>query len=154
MLARDLALVRLTGAPMHFLHLSTAGLARDGAGGQGRRPPRHRRGHASSPRPKRRRRGGLRPGLQGQSAASERLGRGGASGQVFASGVIDAIATDHAPHAPERKEEPFDEAPAGMLGLETALAVAYGACVRGPGRDGGRRGRRLGAAGDGGGHVA
>jgi dihydroorotase len=50
-----------------------------------------------------------------------------------ASGVIDAIATDHAPHAPERKEEPFDEAPAGMLGLETALAVAYGALCLEPG---------------------
>src|SRR5207245_10513180 len=36
----------------------------------------------------------------------------------------DAIATDHAPHAQEEKEAPFDEAPPGMLGLETALAVA------------------------------
>ena len=50
------------------------------------------------------------------------------------SGVIDAIATDHAPHAPERKEEPFDEAPSGMLGLETALAVAYGALCLAPGQ--------------------
>jgi dihydroorotase len=39
-------------------------------------------------------------------------------------GTIDAIATDHAPHAQELKEEPFDLAPPGMLGLETALPLA------------------------------
>jgi dihydroorotase len=39
-------------------------------------------------------------------------------------GTVDAIATDHAPHAPELKEMPFDQAPPGMLGLETALALA------------------------------
>jgi dihydroorotase len=42
----------------------------------------------------------------------------------LADGTIDAIATDHAPHAPETKERPFEEAPPGMLGLETALALA------------------------------
>jgi dihydroorotase len=42
----------------------------------------------------------------------------------LADGAIDAIATDHAPHAQEAKEQPFDEAPPGMLGLETALALA------------------------------
>ncbi|MGH9048951.1 MAG: amidohydrolase family protein, partial [Acidimicrobiia bacterium] len=41
----------------------------------------------------------------------------------LADGTIDAIATDHAPHAPETKECPFEEAPPGMLGLETALAL-------------------------------
>jgi dihydroorotase len=41
----------------------------------------------------------------------------------LADGTIDAIATDHAPHTPESKEQPFEEAPPGMLGLETALAV-------------------------------
>ena len=39
-------------------------------------------------------------------------------------GTIDAIATDHAPHAPHLKEQPLDAAPPGMLGLETALALA------------------------------
>ncbi|MDQ4133406.1 MAG: dihydroorotase [Actinomycetota bacterium] len=42
----------------------------------------------------------------------------------LADGTVDAIATDHAPHAPEDKELPFDQAPPGMLGLETALALA------------------------------
>ncbi len=43
---------------------------------------------------------------------------------ALADGTLDAIATDHAPHAPEEKELPFDQAPPGMLGLETALALA------------------------------
>ncbi len=38
-------------------------------------------------------------------------------------GTIDAIATDHAPHSPREKEKPLEEAPSGMVGLETALAV-------------------------------
>jgi len=39
-------------------------------------------------------------------------------------GTIDAIATDHAPHTRQAKERPFSSAPAGMLGLETAFALA------------------------------
>lgn len=39
-------------------------------------------------------------------------------------GTIDAIATDHAPHSQQHKELPFDQAPCGMLGLETALSLA------------------------------
>lgn len=38
-------------------------------------------------------------------------------------GTIDAIATDHAPHSAEEKAHPLEEAPSGMVGLETALAV-------------------------------
>src|SRR5439155_13821281 len=38
-------------------------------------------------------------------------------------GTIDAVATDHAPHAPEEKEQEFDQASPGTTGLETALAV-------------------------------
>jgi dihydroorotase len=41
----------------------------------------------------------------------------------LAEGTIDAIATDHAPHPPEMKEQEWGQAPCGMLGLETALAV-------------------------------
>ncbi|MET0580277.1 MAG: amidohydrolase family protein, partial [Ilumatobacteraceae bacterium] len=44
----------------------------------------------------------------------------------LADGTIDAIATDHAPHPVEDKERPIDDAPPGMLGLETALGVALG----------------------------
>jgi dihydroorotase len=42
---------------------------------------------------------------------------------AVADGTIDAIATDHAPHAVEEKDLEFDLAPPGTIGLETALAV-------------------------------
>jgi dihydroorotase len=47
----------------------------------------------------------------------------------LADGTIDAIATDHAPHPPEAKERPFEEAPSGVLGLETALALTWSELV-------------------------
>jgi dihydroorotase len=40
-------------------------------------------------------------------------------------GTIDCIATDHAPHAREEKEVPFEEAPMGTTGLETSFAAVY-----------------------------
>src|ERR671916_2026142 len=40
-------------------------------------------------------------------------------------GTVDCIATDHAPHAREDKEVPFEEAPMGTTGLETAFASVY-----------------------------
>jgi len=42
----------------------------------------------------------------------------------LADGTVDAIATDHAPHEPALKEVEFDRAPFGILGFETALALA------------------------------
>jgi dihydroorotase len=41
------------------------------------------------------------------------------------SGVIDCVATDHAPHARDEKEVPFEQAPMGTTGLETAFAAIY-----------------------------
>jgi dihydroorotase len=40
-------------------------------------------------------------------------------------GTIDCVATDHAPHAPEEKEVPFEAAAMGVTGLETAFAALY-----------------------------
>jgi dihydroorotase len=45
------------------------------------------------------------------------------------SGVIDCVATDHAPHAAEEKEVPFEEAAMGVTGLETAFAVLHSELV-------------------------
>ena len=47
-------------------------------------------------------------------------------------GTIDAVATDHAPHAPEAKDVPFDQAPPGMLGLQTALPHRLGGALAAP----------------------
>jgi len=123
MMARDLALVRQTGAPMHFLHVSTRGsvalLAAAKAEGlpvTAEVTPHHLAlTHAAvcgyDPVFK------VNPPLR--TAEDTR-----ALARALGQGTIDAIATDHAPHPPEAKDMPFDQAPAGMLGLETALSVS------------------------------
>jgi dihydroorotase len=45
--------------------------------------------------------------------------------QALKDGVIDCVATDHAPHAPHEKEVPFEQASMGTTGLETAFAALY-----------------------------
>jgi dihydroorotase len=45
------------------------------------------------------------------------------------SGVVDCIATDHAPHARDEKEVPFEQAPMGTTGLETAFAAVHSELV-------------------------
>ncbi|MHB8466347.1 MAG: dihydroorotase [Acidimicrobiales bacterium] len=123
MVMRDIALCRLTGAPIHFLHLSTAGsIAMVGAAkAQGlavtaEAAPHHftlTDAEAQSFDPVYK----VNPPLRSDAdVAAVRRG--------LASGAIDAIATDHAPHTTETKEAPWDEAPPGMLGLETALGLA------------------------------
>ncbi|MPZ87271.1 MAG: dihydroorotase [Nitriliruptorales bacterium] len=49
----------------------------------------------------------------------------------LADGTLDAIATDHAPHASEQKDQEWPQAPCGMLGLETALALTLTELVDG-----------------------
>ena len=123
MVMRDIALTRLTGAPLHFLHLSTAGsiamvrAAKDqGLPITAEAAPHHfTLTHAAAqtfdPVFK------VNPPLRTDAdVAAVRRGLG--------DGAIDAIATDHAPHTQEAKEAPWDEAPPGMLGLETALGLA------------------------------
>jgi dihydroorotase len=123
MVMRDIALCRLTGAPIHFLHLSTAGSVAmvRAAKAQGlpvtaEAAPHHftlTDAEAGSFDPVFK----VNPPLR-------TVGDVAAVRQGLADGVIDAIATDHAPHAQEAKEAPWDEAPPGMLGLETALGLA------------------------------
>jgi len=122
MLARDVALCRLTGCPVHFLHLSTAGSAALVAAAKGQGlpvtaevTPHHLTltdAAVASYDPVYK----VNPPLRAQ-ADVDALRRG------LSDGTIDAVATDHAPHPQEAKEAAFDEAPPGMLGLETALAV-------------------------------
>ena len=49
--------------------------------------------------------------------------------EALRSGAIDCIATDHAPHAREEKEQPFELAPMGVTGLETAFAALHSGLV-------------------------
>jgi dihydroorotase len=124
MVMRDIALSRLTGGRVHFQHLSTAGsvamVAAAKAGGlavTAEATPHHftltDACCASYDGVYK-----VHPPLRTESdrrAIVEGLG----------SGVIDAIATDHAPHLSHDKERPFDQAAPGMLGLEYALALAH-----------------------------
>jgi len=45
--------------------------------------------------------------------------------EALADGTLDCIATDHAPHRAREKEVPFEAAPNGVIGLETAFAAVY-----------------------------
>jgi dihydroorotase len=51
--------------------------------------------------------------------------------QALRDGILDFVATDHAPHASEEKELPFEEAAPGFLGHETAFAALYTELVLG-----------------------
>jgi len=123
MVQRDLVLSRLTGARLHFQHLSTAGSVELVRAGKAAGIPATAEAtthhftltHAAC--------AGydtvfkVHPPLRTDAdVAAVRAG--------LADGTIDAIATDHAPHAPHLKEQAFDQAPPGMLGLETALGLA------------------------------
>ncbi len=126
MVERDLGLVRLTGTRMHLLHLSSArsvALVRaaraEGLPVTAEVTPHHLSltdAEVAGYDPVFK----VNPPLR--TAADVLAVRAG-----VLDGTIDAVATDHAPHPPESKEEPFDTAPPGMTGLETAFAVAYGA---------------------------
>ena len=48
----------------------------------------------------------------------------------IADGTITVLATDHAPHSAEEKARPFEEAPFGIIGLETALALYAEALIK------------------------
>jgi dihydroorotase len=50
--------------------------------------------------------------------------------QGLKDGTIDVIATDHAPHHYDAKEREFDDAPNGIIGLETALGLAITELVK------------------------
>jgi dihydroorotase len=125
MVFRDIALSRLTGARVHLQHLSTAGsveLVR-AAKARGLSVTAEAeelmvfRDLALS------RLTGARVHLQHLSTAGSVEPVRAAKSRGLADGTIDAVATDHAPHPQEDKEAPFDQAPCGMLGLETALAL-------------------------------
>lgn len=124
MVMRDIALARRTGVKMHFQHLSTAGsvdLVRaakaEGLPVTAEATPHHlvlTDACCATYDPVFK----VNPPLRTDAdVAAVRAG--------LLDGTIDVVATDHAPHAPETKDRPFDSAPPGMLGLEVALAVLH-----------------------------
>jgi dihydroorotase len=129
--ARDLLLAELTGGRLHLCHLSTAGAVElvRAAKARGVRVTAEAAPHhftltdeavrSYDPVFK------VNPPLR-EKADVEAVRQG------LADGTIDAVATDHAPHAREDKEVEWPAAPPGMLGLETALGLALTELV-GPG---------------------
>ena len=120
---RDIEMARLTGGRLHICHLSSArsvALVRrakaDGLRVSAEVTPHHLAFTDEDLRTYETNRK-VNPPLR--SAEDREALREG-----IADGTIDAIATDHAPHAVEEKESEFDKAPHGTIGLETALAVA------------------------------
>jgi dihydroorotase len=123
MIGRDIALAEVTGGRLHVMHVSTAGgvalvreAKRRGARVTAEATPHHftltdegLRGfdanHKMSP-------------PQRTAADVEAIVDG------LVDGTIDCIATDHAPHAREKKMLELDRAPFGILGLETAVGLA------------------------------
>ncbi len=122
--ARDLALARRTGGRYHVLHLSTAGAADlvrcakvEGLRVTAECTPQHLALTDASC-------AGYDPVFKMNPPLRGETDRDGVRAALL-DGTIDAIATDHAPHAPETKAVPFEEAPPGMLGVETAFAVSH-----------------------------
>jgi dihydroorotase len=123
MVARDIALCRRTGSPVHFLHMSTEGSVElirrakaDGLPVTAEAAPHHftltdaaLAGYDTVFK--------VHPPLRTDADVAAVIAG-------LTDGTIDAIATDHAPHTPETKERSMLDAPPGMLGLQTALSLA------------------------------
>ncbi len=122
MVARNVSLAELTGARLHLAHISTAGSVRMVREAKARglkvtaeACPHHftlteelTRGYNTHAK--------MNPPLRtSQDVQAIKDG--------LRDGTIDVIATDHAPHATQEKQQEFTEAPFGIVGLETALPL-------------------------------
>jgi dihydroorotase len=124
--ARDLRLVEVTGCRYHVQHVSTAGtvelVRRAKAAGlpvTAEVAPHHlvfdhRSVETMDPVFK------MYPPLRTPDDVT-------AMREALLDGTIDCVATDHAPHSAHEKDVPFEEAPRGVIGLETAASAVYGA---------------------------
>ncbi|MBA5863712.1 MAG: amidohydrolase family protein [Nitrospira sp. CR1.1] len=122
MVARNVSLAELTGARLHLAHISTAGSVRMVREAKARglkvtaeACPHHftlteetTRGYNTHAK--------MNPPLRTSQDVQ-------AIKEGLRDGTIDVIATDHAPHATQEKQQEFTEAPFGIVGLETALPL-------------------------------
>jgi dihydroorotase len=126
--ARELSLAGDTGQPVHLMHLSareSVDLLRraqeNGVAASGEVTPHHLcltdeavRSLDSNLK--------MNPPLRAEADRASLL-------EALRDGTIAAVATDHAPHSREEKEVPFEAAPFGVTGLETAFAALYTSLV-------------------------
>jgi dihydroorotase len=122
MVARDLVLAQLTGARYHVAHISTANAVGmvDFARGRGLPVTCEATPHHFT----------LTDGVMAPYDSNYKMKpplRSGCDREAvvegLVSGAIQAIATDHAPHAGSEKMQEFERCPFGIIGLETALAL-------------------------------
>ncbi len=132
MIFREIALAELTGARIHILHVSTAGGVelirrgkRRGVRVSGEACPHHftltdacLRTFDSNYK--------MAPPLRTDADVQAIL-------EGLCDDTLEVIATDHAPHAPEKKMRELDQAPNGIIGLETLLPVCVHALIEGRG---------------------
>ena len=124
MVERDAAIARYEGGRCHMLHLSAAESVAaveraktEGVSVSAEVTPHHltltdEAVRSLDPRFK------MNPPLRSERDRSALI-------EGLRSGAIDCVATDHAPHSREEKETPFEQAPMGVTGLETAFAALY-----------------------------
>jgi dihydroorotase len=124
MVARDLALAGYEQRPLHLLHLSARESVEElrraraaGVRATAEVTPHHLcltddAVRSLDPNVK------MNPPLRGEEDRAALV-------EALLDGTIEAVATDHAPHAREEKEVPFEEAPFGVTGLETAFSALY-----------------------------
>jgi dihydroorotase len=124
MVERDLSLAAYENAPLHLLHLSAResvaalrAAQESGVEATGEVTPHHlcltdEAVRSLDPNVK------MNPPLRGAEDRAALI-------DGLKDGTIAAVATDHAPHARHEKEVPFEAAPFGVTGLETAFAALY-----------------------------
>jgi dihydroorotase len=129
MVGRDLSIAAYEDRPLHLLHLSARESVEllqrahaEGVSATAEVTPHHlcrtdEAVRSLDPNVK------MNPPLRGEADRSALL-------EALRDGTIQAIATDHAPHARHEKEVPFEAAPFGVTGLETAFAVLHTELVR------------------------
>jgi len=122
MVIRDILLAKLTGCPVHIAHVSTEGSVRfiEQAKGEGIPVTAETAPHYFSLDHSAVREFGanakMYPPLREQGDIE-------AIKEALARGIIDVIATDHAPHSPEEKAIGMRKAPPGIIGLQTSLSL-------------------------------
>jgi len=123
MVMRDIALCKLTGSPLHIAHVSTresVQAIRD-AKRRGVRVTAETAPHYFTLTDAAVRTCGANAKMNPPLRSSQDRE---AVRQGLADGSLDAIATDHAPHSESEKNEGFEKAPNGIIGLETAIPIS------------------------------
>ncbi len=128
MVARDILLARLTGGRLHLAHVSTAGsvallrfAAEQGIAVTAEATPHHLyltdeavQSYDTNTK--------VNPPLRSREDVQ-------ALREAVRSGLIQCISTDHAPWSPEEKEQEYNRAPNGIIGLETAVPIVWDTLV-------------------------